>query len=203
MTDYLCITHGHFENGDVWSFGWHVTSNEPLATLLTTWSNAWISAWTNGTYGLQTLYPTTTVMDGWTVYELDASMRALFKATLTNAQPGTSSDNGLPNEVAITVSKRSPTVAKYGRGKTSLPAPVEGIVVNGSYTSASMTRVKTAVDAAFSAITADGSTVFVFPRVETKGHVLPFTKTVITSLLVALKVGSQTRREDPEQLGYV
>jgi hypothetical protein len=203
MTDYNCRVHGHYQDGAEWSTGLHITSNQPLATLLTTWSNAWISAWTNGTYGLQTLYPTTTHMTDWTVYQLDASMRALFKAELTNDQPGTSSDNGLPNDQTITVSKLSPTVAKNGRGFMSLPAPVEGIVVNGTYTSASMTRVKTAVQAVQAAIQADGSTIFVFPELETKGHVMPFTKTVITTLRVALLPGTQVKRQDKSHPGYV
>jgi len=203
MTDYYARTHGHYQNGDVWSFGWHITSGQTLPGLLTTWSNAWIAAWTDGTFGIESLYHTDTVMDGWDVYSLNGIMRATFKDSLVNAQLGTSSDTPLPNRNAILVELQSPSVKKSGRGFSYLPAPVEGIVVNGSYTSVAMTRVKTAVNSVRTAINADGSTVFVFNRLVEKDLTPPFTKTVITSLRVSLKPSTQRRRTDPDVGIYV
>ena len=203
MTDYRAVVAGHFENGDPWSFSWNITSNQTMPALLTTWSNAWIAAWTNGTYGLNTLYPTTTVMDTFTVYTLNGQLKATFKDQLISAQAGGSSDNGLPNEVGILVEKLSPSIAKTGRGFTYLPAPVEGVVVNGTYTVASMIRVKTAVTSVVTAVQADGSTLFVYPRVAPKSGIGVLTKTVWLSVRLALKPTAQTRREDALPGQYV
>jgi hypothetical protein len=196
MTDYRCHVYGKYASNDVWSFDWHITSNQSLSTLLTTWSNAWIAAWTNGTYGLQALYATGTIMESFTVYTLDATMGATFKDSLTSAQPGTSSDNNLPSETAILIEKTSPVLTKNGRGFMYLPAPVEGIVVNELYTSTACTRVSTAVGTVRTAINADGSTIFVYPRVATKRGIPAYTKTVITGLRVSDVPSGQTRRKN-------
>lgn len=203
MTDYYAQVHGKFASGDSWSFGWHITSNQTPDALLTTWSNAWIATWTDGTHGLQTLYNTTTTISYFTVATLNASMKQTAKVELVSAQPGTSSDTPLPDEDAVLVSLRSPSIQKHGRGRTFLPAPVEGIVDTGLYTNTAMTRVKTAVSAVRSAITADGSTQFV-----TNDHVLkdgtpPYQKTVITYILVARKPSRQGKRQDPLTSNYV
>lgn len=203
MTDYFAQVHGTFADGDVWSFGWHISSNQTPDAMLTTWSNAWIAAWTDGTHGLQTLYKTTTSIANFTVATLNASMKQTAKVELVSAQPGTSSDTPLPDEDAICVSLRSPNIQKHGRGRTFLPAPVEGIVDTGLYTSTAMTRVKTAVQAVRSAVTADGSTQFVTNMEALKDGTPPYQKTVITSILVARKPSRQGRRQDPLTSNYV
>lgn len=194
---------GRFENGDVWSIDWTVESNQPLSTLLTTWSNAWVSAWTDGTHGLDTLYHTDTSIQSFTVYQLNGIMEGVQRVDLASVQPGTSSDTPLPNRNAILMGKVSALVGKTSRGYSYLPAPVEGIVVNGSYTSASMTRVKAALATVLTAIQADGSAVFIFNRKVTKAGVPPYTKTVVTGLRVSEKVATQRRRTDPEVPVYV
>lgn len=203
MTDYRCHARGHYENGELWSTQLHITSNQTRAALLTTFQNAWVAAWTNGTYGLQTLYPTTTVMDSWDVYELDANMKATFKSSNASATPGTSSDNGLPNEVTITEYLRGAGVTRNQRGYMHLPAPVEGIVVNGVYTSTAGTRVTTAIGALLAAIRADGSTIFSYPKIMTKTGVPAFTKTVLLTNVTSLRPGSQTRRAEETGAIYV
>lgn len=206
MTDFYCRTHGHYENGEVWSTGLHVTSNQPLPTLLTTWSNAWIAAWTDGTHGLNALYHTDVVMDGWDVYQLTGTLRAQFKDSLLNAQAGSSSDTPPANETTCVVEWLSPLVNKRGRGFSRLPGLVEGVLVNGSYTSTAATRVKTAMLAIQSAIQADGSTIFTAPkdpkRPPKDGTPL-YTKDVKTTLRVSTKPGSMTKRQDPNATIYV
>lgn len=203
MADYRALVKGRFENGDVWSIDWNIRSNQPLSTLLTTWSNAWIDAWTNGTYGIETLYHTDTSIQSFTVYLLNGIMEGTQRVDLPSVQLGTSSDTPLPNRVGILVGKKSALVGHTSRGYSYLPAPVEGIVVNGSYTSTAMTRVKTAVDAVLAAIQADGSAVFIYNRKVTKAGVPPYTVTVITGLRVSEKVTTQRRRTDPEVPVYV
>jgi hypothetical protein len=203
MTDYFAQVHGKFASNDVWSFGWRVTSNQTPSAFLTTWSNAWVAAWTDGTHGLDALYNTTTSIQSFSVATLNASMHQTAKVELVSAQPGTSSDTALPDLNAICVSLRSTNIQKHGRGRTFLPAPVEGIVDTGLYTSTAMTRVKAAVTAVRSAITADGSTQFVTNLKALKDGTPPYQKTVITSILVARKPSTQERRDDPLPANYV
>ena len=206
MTDYYARAHGTFQNGDDWSTGLHITSNQTLSGLLTTFSNAWIAAWTNGTYGLQTLYHTDVVMQGWDVYQLNAVLRGVFKDSLTSAQPGTSSDTAPANEQAVLIEWTSPSIAKTGRGFSYLPGLVEGVLVNGSYTSVAGTRVKTAMQSIKAAINADGSTIFTAPsnpKMPPKSGIPLYTKTVLTDLRVSLKPTSQDRRQDANTTIYV
>jgi len=206
MTDYYARAKGTFVNGDDWSTGIHITSNQTLNGLLTTFSNAWIGAWTNGTYGLNGLYHTDVILQGWDVYQLNATLRGVFKAELLNAQPGTSSDTAPANEQAVLVEWTSPSIAKTGRGFSYLPGLVEGVLVNGSYTSVAGTRVKTAMLSILAAINADGSTVFTAPsnpKAPPKSGVPLYTKTVLTGLRVSLKPSSQDRRQDANTTVYV
>lgn len=206
MTDYYCRAHGTFENGDVWSTGLHITSNQTRTSLLTTFSNAWIAAWTDGTHGLDALYHTDVVMQGWDVYELDAKLKGLFKASLLSAQAGTSSDTPPANEQTTVVEWSAPLINKRGRGFSRLPGLVEGVLVNGSYTSTAGTRVKSAMLSIQAAIQADGSTIFVAPtnvKFPPKDGTPLYTKTVLTSLRVSLKPGSAVRRQDPLASVYV
>jgi hypothetical protein len=203
MTDYYAQMHGVMPSGDSWSTGLHITSNQSRSALLTTFSNAWIAAWTNGTYGLNTLYFTGTTTTSYSVANLNGTMQQVQKDRLTSVTPGTSSDTALPDQNAIVVSLRSPFIQAYGRGRIYLPPPVEGIVNAGEYTSAAMTRVKTAVQSVFTAIQSDGSTIFVTNMKALKDGTPPFRKTVITSILVSRKPGSQDRRAERELPNYV
>jgi hypothetical protein len=203
MTNYRCLVKGRYENGDVWSIDWCVRSNQPLSTLLTTWSNAWIAAWTDGTHGLQTLYHTDTSIQSFTVYQLNGIMEAVQRVDLNSVQLGTSSDTPLPNRNAILIGKTTALVGRTERGFTYLPAPVEGIVVNGSYTNTAMTRVKAAVASVLTAIQSDGSALFMYNRKTTKAGVPPYTVTIVTGLRVSEKASTQRRRTDPEVPVYV
>lgn len=206
MTDYYCRAHGTFENGDVWSTGLHIDSNQTRTSLLTTFSNAWIGAWTDGTHGIETLYHTDVVMQGWDVYELGPTLKGLFKVSLLSAQPGTSSDTPPANEQTTVVEWTSPSITKRGRGFSKLPGLVEGVLVNGSYTSVAGTRVKTAMLALQAAIQADGSTIFTAPtnvKHPPKDGTPLYTKMVMTGLRVSLKPGSMTPRQDPLASIYV
>lgn len=203
MTDYICKLQGTFANGDGWSVGLRVTSNQTEAALVTTWNAAWADAWTNGAYGLDSLYHTDTVTTQTTVATLNGTMHEVTKTVSPFAHAGTSSDTALPNRDAVLVSLRSPSIQKHGRGRMYLPAPVEGIVVSSEYTSAAMTRVKTAIQAVFTAIRADGSTIFVTNLQPLKDGTPAFQKTVITTILVARLPATQRRRTDPDSSNYV
>ena len=61
MTDYKLEFSGSYGTGRRWSTGVHVSSSADIITALTDWSAQVVSAWTNGTHGLEALYATSLV----------------------------------------------------------------------------------------------------------------------------------------------
>lgn len=197
MTDYFVQVDGHFENGEAWTWGLHVTSNQTESALTTTMVAALTDFWNNATYGLNTQYVPTTVMDQVSVSTLDGTMKQRSRTTGTLALAGTaSSENALPNATSMVIHKESPGLGRWQHGFNRLPAPVEGIVVNGVYSSTSVTRFGNAFRALKAAINADGSTIFVHTGKNgaEKGLIPPYTKTVITAVQASNKPGSVRAR---------
>jgi len=194
VTDYFCQMKGQFAGGIPWSTGMHITSNQSESALSTTWSNAIQNLWTDGTNGIETLFPIPTSLTSVSVATLNATMHELTKAVTPKIIAGTSTADTLPFQEAVVISLRGNSVRKNGRGRMYLPALAEDQVNNDAVIGAAGTRLKAAFTALFAAINADGSTVFVFPRKDTKGGVPAFTKTVVTRPLVALKPARMSRR---------
>src|SRR6266550_2714952 len=70
MTLYRCVAFGTFLSGRSWSFRQNFSSSAVLATVQADWAAQVAAAWTDGTHGLQTLYPTTTVLTKARTYQL-------------------------------------------------------------------------------------------------------------------------------------
>lgn len=196
MTDYQMKVDGHYENGESWSWAWDITSNQTPAALTTTLVAALTDFWSNGTYGVGADYVPSTIMDSVEVITLDGTFKHTARTTGTLGLAGTaSSENALPNNVSLVLHKEAPGLRRNERGYTRLPAPVEGIVVNGVYTGTAVTRFGNAARALKAAINADGSTVFVHTGKDTtKGGVAPYTKTVITAVQASNKPGTVRAR---------
>jgi hypothetical protein len=196
VTDYYAQVYGQFSTDIAWSFGMHITSAQAESALLTTWSNAWNAAWTDGTHGLQTLYPTTTEITSYSVATLNAIYEQTTKSRLAATHAGTSTDDSLPYLNSTLVSLRSTSVNRHGRGRFFLPAMVETVVNNDVLIDTAVTRTSAAVNAVKTAIQADGSTVFVVDKGQP--HAIPPVpvgpKYVITSWLVSNKPSRQSRR---------
>lgn len=195
MADYYARVRGHYASGRKWGFGWHINSSKTADAMQTAWVTAVTNWWTNGTYGMQTLYPTGTVLDSVDITTLTAGLTALVRtapAILTLA--GTSADNGLPDRNSMVMSLRGATLGRGDRGRSFLPAPTEGTVANGEYQSTSYDRAGIAARALLFAITSGGDVVFVFNRLETIQKPTPLTRTTIITAEVSSKVASQERR---------
>lgn len=195
MTSYLLQVRGHYASGRPWGFGWHVDSGQSLSAIGTTWSTAINSFWTDGSHGLETLFPTTTILDTTQAIQLNASLKFLQKDvfhTLTLA--GTDANAGSPDRDAVVMSLRAATVGKGDKGRSRLAAPAEDHVVSGELGTTEATRVGTAGTALLAAINADGSTVFVFNRKVTIQKPVALTKTVITEVFGSTKIGSLSKR---------
>ena len=208
MADYKAEVHGQFAVGLEWSYGLHITSNQDRAALLTTWSNAWNSAWTDSTHGLQTLYPTTTEVNEYSIAQLNGIYEETFKVTLASTVAGTSTEDSLPFQEATLISLRSPASGGHGRGRFFLPAMIETAVNGDLVSDAAATRTKAAVLAVKAAIEADGSTVFVVDKgvphpIPPNPVVPPGPKFVITDWKVSRKPSRQARRVRKVKAVYV
>lgn len=195
MTDYSMKVHGRLTSNEPYSWNWFITSNQTPAALVTTMAAALTDMWTNGTYGLGAQYAPGIRLDSFDIITLDGTFQETTKSSHTLTLAGTSADAPLSDKTTIVMKKVSGGLKRNQRGFTKLPAPVEGVLVNGLYTNPARDRFTTAMRAVHSAITADGSTLFVHVgKNATKGGIPAYTKTVITDVTCSNKPGSQRKR---------
>lgn len=195
MTDYAMKVHGRLESNEPYSWKWNITSNQTPSALVTTMAAALTDMWSNGTYGVGAQYAPGIRLDSFDIITLDATFRETAKQNHALTLVGTSGDAPLSDKSTMVMKKVSTGLRRNQRGFTHLPAPVEGVLVAGMFTNVARDRFTTAMRAVLSAITADGSTLFVHTGAETtKGGVAPYTKTVITDVTCSNKPGTQRNR---------
>lgn len=195
MTDYKVKVHGALAGGRAYSWAWFITSSQTPSALETTMAAALTDYWSNGTYGVNTLYNSSTTLDTFDVITLDGTFRETAKQSHSLSLAGTSSDAPLADDSTLVVQKRSTGLRRNQRGYTHFPALVEGTLASGLYQTTPRNRYGTAVTALLAAIAADGSTMFVHTGAhETVGGVPSYTKTVISSVHASSKPGSQRAR---------
>lgn len=196
MTDYVAIVRGVLPNGRSWSTSRHITSTQSEAALLTTWDNAWTSAWNLATTGLATVYTSGTTITEFEVGTLNGSMQKISKSVSTASLAGSDATTAGSQGTAIVIDWQSAGTQRFQRGRQKLPAPAQDMQADGVLLSTPATNIKTAMDSVATAVRADGSTYFVFPRYPTQGGTPAFTKTVlIGNALVRNQLGSQNKRE--------
>lgn len=190
MTLYRCTIKGVFASGMPWSVRQHFSSSATMATVESDWSAAVQDLYTNGTHGIQTIYPTTTIAELTQTYQLAVvpvttptgvvnKVLAVAVAQNTQSLPGTSANDGLPDQDALVVSLRTAGVGPNHRGRTRLPAPDETIVVGDVLGSTQATRVSTAMTALRAAMAAAGHTQVLFnDKVTARDPVVATTKPV-------------------------
>lgn len=162
MAEYYAQVYGQYSASVPWSFGRRITSGQTPSALLTTWSNAWIAAWNDAVHGLKVIYPTTTIMESYSIATVNGIYEQTAKVQLATAEPGTAAGDTLPWRLAILVDTRSSTqIGRHTRGRFFLPAPEETFMNADVLTPAAATRVSAAVNAVKAAVTADGSTFYV------------------------------------------
>lgn len=169
MTLYRCVAYGIYTSGQKWSFRQNFSSAATLATVENDWKTAITSLWTDGTHGIQTVYPTTTVLNKTRTYQLAIVPVTVGGVTVNKfvavnaredaaALAGTSANDGLPDQDALLVSLRADGVGPNHRGRTFLPAPDETLVVGDVMGTTPATRVSTAMTALRAAMSAAGHT---------------------------------------------
>lgn len=185
MTIYRCVASGVFAGGSTWSFRQHFDSSAVIATIQADWFAQLNSFWTNGTHGVETIYPTGTILDlSKTSALAGIPFREGAQQSATMALPGTSADDGMPEQVCILVSLRGTDAGKKNRGRIHLPAPVETAAVGSELTSVLGTRVSTAIGALYDGMRLAGHNPVVYnvkiSKVPTVDPVVQTIKTIVT-----------------------
>lgn len=169
MTLFRCVASGVFASGSTWSFRQHFQSSSAISVVQGDWHNQIVSFWTNGTHGVETIYPTTTELTLTSTAQLSALAREGLKQSATETLPGTSADDGLPEQNCILVSLRGASVGRQNMGRIHLPAPVETVVNAGELQSTPSTRVSTSINALYAGMRLAGHDPVVY-NVKTSVH---------------------------------
>ncbi|HET6915535.1 MAG TPA: hypothetical protein VFH56_05540 [Acidimicrobiales bacterium] len=196
MTDYRMKVHGRLTSNEPYTWAWGITSTQTPSALVTTMAAALTDMWTNGTYGLGAQYAPGIRLDSFDIITLDGTFRETFKQSHTLTLVGTSGDAPISDKSTMVMKKSSTGLQRWQRGFTHLPAPVEGVLVNGLYTNVARDRFTTAMRAVLAAINADGSTLYVHTGAADPLHPSKpaYTKTVITDVACSNKPGTQRNR---------
>jgi len=209
MTLYQCEAHGVYASGRTWSFGQAFTSAAVLASVEADWLAAMVSAWTDASHGLETLYPTTTVFESTVTYQLSVvagtpgKVISVAQASDGFTHAGTSTNDGLPDQNAVLVSLRAAGVGPNQRGRTYLPAIDETIVTGDLIGSVQATRVTTAMTALRAAMAAAGHTQVVFnDKTTLRDPAIGTTKPIVLCKTDRV-VRTQRRRVRKEAATYV
>lgn len=203
MTDYKLEFSGSYGTGRRWSTGVHVSSSADIITALTDWSAQVVSAWTNGTHGLEALYAVSTVLDTISAIQLGPTMNEVQRLDGPTTLPGTDATQEGANQLAILVSLRNAFSGARNRGRMYLPSPAEDTVDEGILGGTQATRVSTAIIALFTGMRTSGYTFFVFNRTSHPHDLVPFTKKTVTSEKVDKVLRTQRRRIRKELAQYV
>lgn len=195
MTDYVAFVRGTLPNGRPWSTERKITSTQAASALLTTWQNAWTSAWNLATTGLATCYDANTKITQFEVGTLDANMRKVAKATANVNLVGSDAGDPISGNNDVVILWTSAVTQKYGRGFMKLPPPTENMVNGLTILATPGANIKTAIGSVRTAVQADGSTFFVAPRFTTESGQPAFTKTVLTAYAVREQLGDMRTRE--------
>lgn len=196
MADYVAFVRGTLPNGRPWSTERKITSVQSPSALLTTWQNAWTSAWNLAVTGLNVIYDANTKVTQFEVGTLDGSMRKVAKDVANVNLVGTDAGDPLPAGNAVVVLWTSPVTQRYGRGFQFLPPPTETFSNGLTITAAGGADLKAAIQSVQTAVQADGSTFFVAPRYLTESGQPAFTRTVLTAFAVREQLGDRSEREE-------
>lgn len=195
MADYVAFVRGVLPNGRPWSTQRKITSTQSPSALLTTWQNAWTSAWNLAVTGLNVIYDANTKITEFEVGTLDANMRKVAKATAAVNLVGTDAGDPISANNAVVIYWTSAVTQKYGHGFNKLPPPTENFVNGLTITATGGADIKAAILSIKTAIQADGSTFFVAPRYLTESGQPAFAKTVLTNYEVREQLGDERLRE--------
>lgn len=175
MTLFRCLASGTLPSGQTWSFRMHFNSSSAVAAVEADWLAQITSFWTNGSHGVETLFPTTTVLETTKTAQLAVvtvgAVNKLRETAVVSDNPalaGTSANAALPDQNVVLVSLRTAVAGREGSGRIHLPAPDETLVTTSELQSTPATRVTTACIALLTGMSGAGHTPVVVTAVLSK-----------------------------------
>ena len=204
MTTYRCVASGVFASGETWSFRQHFNSSAVISVIQADWFAQLHSAWTNGTFGLETLYPAGTELTLSSTAALSGvPFREGAKQSATMTDVGTNVGDSFPEQVCILVSLRGSDVGGKNRGRIHLPAPAEGTATGGELGSTEGTRVSTSIAALYAGMRLAGHDPVIY-NTTTSVHdpVLQTTKSIVSEEVDRV-LRSMRRRTKSRRAVYV
>lgn len=204
MTIYRAVASGTFASGLTWSFRQHFNSTAALSTISGDWATAIVDLWTNATYGIETLYPTGTLLTGTSVAALSGvPFREGLKQVAATSHAGTAATDSLPEQDCILVSLRAAAVGGRNRGRIHLPAPAEDQATGGELDATPSTRVSSAINALYSSMRLSGHDPVVYnTKVSVADPVLQTMKSIVTEEVDRV-LRTQRRRTRKRRAVYV
>jgi len=209
MALYVCVAKGTYLSGRSWTVRQKFSSAALLATVQADWAAQIVAAWTNGTYGLQGLYPTTTILQQATTYQMALTLGPPIKevasasATSAFSHAGVSTNDGLPDQDAVLVSLRTAGIGPNNRGRTFLPACDETLVVGDIMANTQAAQVTTAMTALRAGMAAAGHTQVIWNHEPTRRDPVIQTTKPVTSCVTDRVIRTQRRRSRKELHQYV
>jgi hypothetical protein len=187
MTLFRCSMHGDQPSGRPWSLTLGVVSSATVSTVEGDWATQVTSAWTDGTHGLEALFPAGTTVTLLRTEQLHVVTIGTVDKLRVNgiaedpvALAGTAVGAALPEQNTILVPLRTSTPGREGRGRVHLPAPDETIVTAGELGSTQATRVSTAIEALRAGMAAAGHVPSLITAVKTTtGTAVGTTKPIV------------------------
>lgn len=175
MALFRCTASGVQGDGRPWSLRTHFASSLTTGQVEIDWLAQVTSAWTNGSHGIETLFPVATTIQTtkteklqvFTVSGVD-KLRAVEFGLDNPALPGTSANAALPDQNATLVSLLTGLPGKENRGRFRLPAIDETLVTLGVIDSTPATRVSTSMNALRTGMNGAGHTMVIVTYVKTK-----------------------------------
>lgn len=188
MTLYRCSATGVSPSGRSWSFRMNFSSTAPIATVENDWLTQVTSSWTNGSHGIETLFPTATVLETTRTAQLAVvtigTVDKLRETSVRSDNPalaGTSANASMPDQNAILVSLRTALPGRENRGRIHLPAPDVTLVTASELSSVSATRVSTSFIALLGGMGGSGHQMVVLTATKSKaGTAVGSTRSVTT-----------------------
>jgi hypothetical protein len=167
MTLYRCQAIGVNPSTREWSFGIDFSSGSSLTVVAADWLTQITSFWTNGTHGVETVFPTTCVLETTRTASLAVVPVTIGGVTVNKireqavhtdnpALAGTSTNPSLPDQNVVLCTLLT---TAHGRGSTArihLPAPDQTVVTAGEIGATETTRVSTSLNALLVGMAAAG-----------------------------------------------
>lgn len=203
MAVYRAVFSGTFASGQTWSWRNHFETSSNIATLASDLDTQIASAWTNGTHGLEAVYPTGTELTQINIAELNGNpYREGVFTLVTETLAGTKTTDSVPEQDCILVSWSNGERGGKNRGRSHLPGPAEDLATGGLMSDATATRVSTAMNAFLAGINTAGHNLIVY-NVTTSAHdPVVQTAKVMQVARVDKVLRTQRRRADEKPAVY-